>query len=192
MEDIPIPEYETFLKQMKLNLWLSGIPYGDAKFNFRFFVMYIQLLLMIVLEISFFVSRISAENFLELTQLAPCLGIGILTILKTTAIAQKRQKIYDLTECLGRLYQNILKDTRKSNLVKKDLILLNLLMKYYMILNVVLISVYNFASPVIILYLYFTKNEVIYKLPYAVLVPFSTDAWLPWTVVYIHSIMCGK
>ena len=190
MEDIP--KYEEFLKQIKLNLWLSGIPYGDPKFNFRFYAIYIQLFLMIVLEISFFVSRISAENFLELTQLAPCLGIGILTTLKTTAIAMKRQKIYNLTECLGRLYQNILKDNKKANLVKSDLILLNLLMKYYVILNVVLISVYNFSTPFIILYHYFTKHEVIYKLPYAVLVPFSTEAWVPWTVVYVHSIMCGK
>ncbi|KAJ8714597.1 hypothetical protein PYW07_002822 [Mythimna separata] len=186
-----IPDYEEFLKQIKINMWLSGIPYGDRKVHFRFFVTYLQLSLMIVLEVSFFVSRISAENFLELTQLAPCTGTGILTILKTVAILHKRMKIYDLTESLGKLYQNILNDEKKINLVKKNLTLLNLLMKYYVILNVVLISVYNFSSPCIMMYHYFTTNELIYKLPYAILVPFSTDAWLPWTVVYLHSIICG-
>lgn len=187
-----IPEYEELLKQIKINLWLAGIPYGESKINLRFFAIYIQLLLMLVFEISFFVSKISAENFLELTQLAPCLGIGILTSLKTAALIQKRMKIYELSECLRKLYQTILKDNKKISLVKKDLTLLNLLIKYYVILNVVLISVYNFSTPFIILYHYYTTNEVIYKLPYAVLLPFSTEAWLPWTVVYIHSIMCGK
>lgn len=187
-----IPEYEEFLKQIKINLWLSGIPYGDQKVHIRFCVIFFQLLLMIIFEVSFFVSRISAENFLELTQLAPCIGIGVLTMLKTVAIVQKRMKIYDLTESLGNLYQNILKDQKKINLVKRDLVLLNLLMKYYIILNIVLISVYNFSTPVIIMYHYFTTNEVIYKLPYAILVPFSTEAWVPWTIIYIHSIMCGK
>ncbi|KAJ8714596.1 hypothetical protein PYW07_002821 [Mythimna separata] len=172
-------------------MWLSGIPYGDRKIHFRFVAIYFQLLLMIVLETSFFVSKISADNFLELTQLAPCTAIGILTALKTTAILQKRMKIYDLTECLGKLYQNILKDEKKISLVKKDLVLVNFLMKYYVVLNIVLISVYNFSSPCIMMYHYFTTNELIFKLPYAILVPFSTEAWLPWTIVYVHSIMCG-
>ncbi|KAJ8718526.1 hypothetical protein PYW08_002763 [Mythimna loreyi] len=186
-----IPEYEEFLKQIKINMWLSGIPYGDRKIYFRFFATYFQLLLMIVLETSFFVSKISAENFLELTQLAPCTSIGILTALKTGAILQKRTKIYDLTERLGKLYQNIYNDEKKINLVKKDLVLVNFLMKYYVVLNVVLISVYNFSSPCIMMYHYFRTNELIFKLPYAVLVPFSTETWLPWTIVYVYSVMCG-
>ncbi|CAH1637292.1 unnamed protein product [Spodoptera littoralis] len=186
-----IPPYKDFHKQIKINLWLAGIPYGDPKFYFRFYVIFVQLLLMIVFEVSFFVSRISAENFLELTQLAPCMGIGILTALKTMAVIQKRKKIYDLTECLEKLYNNILSNEQKVKLVRKDLVLVNLLMKYYFILNLLLISVYNFSTPFIILYHYFAKHEVIYILPYAILVPFSTDSWLPWIIVYIHSIMCG-
>nr|XP_021186882.2 odorant receptor 67c [Helicoverpa armigera] len=186
-----IPPYEEVLKQIKINLWLAGIPYGDPKMKVRYYLGNLQLLVMIICEISFFVSRISAENFLELTQLAPCLGTGILTYLKIVVIARKRMKIYELSECLGKLYENILKDDNKRRLVKKNLVLVNFLMKYYFVLNLILISVYNFVSPVIIIYDYFVNNQLIFTLPYAVLVPFSTDAWIPWSAVYIYSIICG-
>nr|ALM26231.1 odorant receptor 41 [Athetis dissimilis] len=186
-----IPEYEEYLKPIKNNLWLAGFPYGETKIYLRFFAIYIQLVLMIVIEVAFFVSRIAPENFLELTQLAPCTGSGILTALKILPIVQQRKKIYDLTECLGKLYDDVLKDNKKWSLVKNDLVFVKLLTKYYFVLNLLLISVYNFSSPFLMMIRYFTTNELVFRLPYALLVPFSTDAWLPWTVVYIHSIMCG-
>lgn len=187
-----IPAYEEFLKQIKINLWLTGIPYGDPKVHLRFYVIFIQLFMMLVFEMSFFVSKISSENFLELTQLAPCIGIGVLSLLKILAVAQKRMKIFDLTECLDNLYKDILNDPRKRSLVRKDLILINVLVKYSFILNAVLITVYNFSTLVIIVYYYLAKHELIFKLPYAVLLPFSTDSWLPWATIYTHSVVCGE
>ncbi|KAJ8718527.1 hypothetical protein PYW08_002764 [Mythimna loreyi] len=186
-----IPEYEEFFKQIKINMWYSGIPYGHRKINFRFFATYIPLLLMLVLETLFLVTKISAENFLVLMQLAPCTASGMLALLKTIAIVPKQMKIYDLTERLGKLYQIILKDKKKRSLVKKDLVLGHSLNKYYFKLTVVLITVYNFSTPCFIMYHFFTTSEVLYILPYAILLPFSTDAWLPWTVVYVFSATCG-
>ncbi|XP_075979513.1 putative odorant receptor 92a [Anticarsia gemmatalis] len=186
-----IPPYEEFLKQIKINLWLTGIPYGDPKMYLRFYILLCPLIIMMVTEISFFVSRISAENFLELTQLAPCICIGILSLLKIAAISQKRGKIYALTESLSQLYDHILVDSNKRQLVRHELVLVNMLMKYFFVLNAVLITVYNFSTLAMILYHYFTTNEIVFRLPYAVLLPFSTDAWIPWAGVYMHSVLCG-
>lgn len=187
-----IPPYEEFLKLIKINLWVAGIPYGDSRTHFRFYFLYIQLLIMCALELIYFVSMISSENALELSQLAPCLCVGTLTLLKTISLKQKRKTIHKLTECLSQLHQNILKNDRKKHLVRKNLILLNMFIKYFLLLNLLLISVYNFSSLVIMTYHYFAKDEVVFPLPYPMYVPFDTDSWLPWTSVYIYSIMSGK
>ncbi|XP_026741310.1 putative odorant receptor 92a [Trichoplusia ni] len=186
-----VPVYEEFVKRIKFNLWVAGIPYGDPKVYFRFYISYVTLQIMIGLELTYFVSKISSENALELSQLAPCICVGVLTVLKITAITWKRKTIYKLTECLSQLHGKILKDDQKKNLVKKNLILLNVFIKYFLVLNAVLISVYNFSTLIIMTYHYFANNEVIFPLPYPVYVPFATDSWLPWTVVYVYSVICG-
>lgn len=187
-----LPPYEEFFKQMKINLWLTGIPYGDSKIHLRYYILIFTLMLILVGEASFFVSRISLENFLELTQLAPCICIGILSILKIIAICMKRNKIFELSNSLSELYDHILADSNKRQLVRYELVLVNMLMKYFFVLNAVLITVYNFSTLAMILYHYIMTNEIEFKLPYAVLVPFSTDAWIPWAGVYMHSVICGK
>ncbi|XP_030029381.2 odorant receptor 4-like [Manduca sexta] len=186
-----IPAYEDFLRQIKINMWVSGIPFGDTKIYIRYYILLSLLISMIIAEGSFFVSRISSENFLELTQLAPCACIGLLSFLKILPITVKRRKIFDLTERLGRLYENILDDTTKKAIVKRELHLLSLLTKYFFVLNAVLISVYNFSSPIIMLYQYIAKNKVVFVLPYAVLLPFPTDGWLSWFLAFVYSATCG-
>nr|ARO70225.1 Odorant Receptor 13 [Dendrolimus punctatus] len=186
-----IPTYDELFKQIKINFWLCGMPYGDDKIHVRFYVILLLIILMLVEEIGFFVSKISSENILELTQLAPCMGIGFLSMLKILAIAVKRCKIFALTEKLRCLYEEILKDPVKIKTTQRNLIIVKEFTKYFFILNAILISVYNFSTLVIILYNYVTKKVVIFKLPYAVLLPFPTDSWLPWFFVYVHSVSCG-
>nr|AII01102.1 odorant receptor [Dendrolimus kikuchii] len=186
-----IPTYDELFKQIKTNFWLCGLPYGDDKIHVRFYVLLLLIILMLVEEIGFFVSKISSENILELTQLAPCMGIGFLSMLKIVAIASKRCKIFALSEKLRCLYEEILKDPVKIRTTKRNLTFVKAFTKYFFILNAILISVYNFSTLVIILYNYLTKRVVIFKLPYAVLLPFPTDSWLPWFVVYVHSVSCG-
>lgn len=187
-----IPTYDSLFKQIKTNFWLTGIPYGDANMYKRFYILLLLLMLMVTEEICFFVSKISSENMLELTELAPCVGIGLLSMLKIGAIAAKRHKIFALSEKLRCLYEDILKDPMKVRTIKRNLIFVKDFTKYFFILNAILISVYNFSTLVIILYYYLTKRIVLFKLPYAVLLPFSTDSWLPWLLVYVHSVFCGE
>nr|AII01058.1 odorant receptor [Dendrolimus houi] len=186
-----MPTYDELFKQIKTNFWLCGMPYGDDKLHVRFYVLLLLIIFMLVEEIGFFVSKISSENILELTQLAPCMGIGFLSMLKIVAIAAKRCKIFALSEKLRCLYEEILKDPVKIRTTKRNLTFVKDFTKYFFILNAILISVYNFSTLVIILYNYLTKKVVMFKLPYAVLLPFPTDSWLPWFVVYVHSVSCG-
>ncbi|NP_001091818.1 olfactory receptor 42 [Bombyx mori] len=186
-----IPKFEELLKQIKMNFWLMGIPFDNPKIQIRYYVLLLPLSLMLIEEIAFFGSRMSSENFLELTQLAPCICIGVLSVLKILALTAKRQKIYELTQNLECLHKIILNDTRKTELVRKNLVLIKFITKYFFVLNAVLIFVYNFSSPVIIAYNYIVSNEVQFVLPYAVLLPFKTDSWIPWLIVYVYSIFCG-
>lgn len=187
-----LPTYEELIKQLKLNFWLLGIPFGDNKIYIRYYILLCLIKLMIVEEVAFFVSRISAENLLELTRLAPCVCIGFLSTLKILAITTKRRKIFELTERLGCLYKIIMDDNNKAKVIQKELFKVKFLSKYFFVLNLVLISVYNFSTIVSMCYRYTTTNKVEYILPYAVSLPFSTESWLPWSIVYVHSILCGK
>lgn len=187
-----IPAFNDIFEQIKINFWLIGIPLGNSKMTIRYFVFLFCLSLMVSEEIAFFLSRFSVENFLELTQLAPCTFIGLLSILKIIFITIQRQKIYDLSQSLKHLYEDFLGDPIKRNFVSKDFLFLKYLVKCFFILNAILISVYNFSTLIFLAYHYYTKNEILFTLPYAVLLPFSTISWSTWSIVYLHSIISGK
>ncbi|KAL0821159.1 hypothetical protein ABMA28_005778 [Loxostege sticticalis] len=186
-----IPAFEDLFKEIKINLWLFGIPFNCSKIRLRFYLMLIAIVLMIIGESCFLVSRYSPENLLELTQLAPCLCQGLLSALKILPIAAKKEKIFELTKCLDRLYSTILMDAHKKAVVQREMTLVKILMKYFFILNAILISVYNFSTLIFMFYSYLVRSEVEFMLPYAVIVPFSTETWVTWFIVYIYSISCG-
>lgn len=187
-----IPTFDEMFKPIYKSLRYSGIPNDKPFLGLQFYVLCIALFLMIIEELSFFVSKISSENFLELTALAPCLGIGILSFLKIIAIAIKKHKIFSLTKSLKVLYEGILSDSTKKELVTKEITLVKSLTKYYFVLNAILISVYNFSTLLLMLYNYLKHEKIVFQLPYAVIVPFSTDRWYTWLIVYTHSISSGK
>nr|QLI62075.1 odorant receptor 32 [Streltzoviella insularis] len=186
-----IPTFEESFKLIKRNFWLSGIPLENTKTTIRFFLLYISLLLIIIEETAFLVSKISSEDLLKLTELAPCTCIGVLSLLKFSTLCFKRQKIRQLTDMLEQLHDDISSDVNKKTLVKRDIIFVNKLIKYYTILNLILITVYNFSTLVFIGIHYTNTKEILYSLPYAVIVPFSTDMWPTWLLIYIHSITSG-
>nr|QIJ45806.1 olfactory receptor [Glyphodes pyloalis] len=186
-----VPAFEELFTQIKTNLWLSGIPFNAPRIQLRFYILVVLIFSMLIAEGSFLVSQYAPENFLELTQLAPCAGCGLLSVLKILPIAAKRQKLFDLTKCLDGLYSIILSHPKKTAVVKNEIFIVKILIKYFFVLNMILIAVYNFSSLVIMLYYYIKTNEVVFKLPYALVVPFSTDTWLTWFVVYLYSITNG-
>ncbi|XP_039758857.1 odorant receptor 13a-like [Pararge aegeria] len=186
-----IPEFEEIFKQININFWLIGIPFDETRIKLRYFIFLFLIITTALEEAAFFFSNISAENLLELTQLAPCICIGWLSFLKISFITSNRQRIFDLTNCLKQLYTEMLIDAKKREVARRDFIFLKFLVKYFFILNLILISVYNFSTLIFIFYRYYTEEVIVYSLPYAVLVPFSTDAFHTWLFVYIHSISAG-
>lgn len=187
-----IPNFEEIVKQIKINFWLVGLPFDQPNVTMAYFILLFNVTIVVVEEAGFFVSQFSVENFLELTQLAPCTCTGVLSLLKIIFTAMKKQDIFDLVQHLRELYNKALSDPNKKEVIKKDFIFLKYLVKYFFILNAILICVYNFSSLVLIAYHYYTKGTVFYILPYAMLIPFSTNNWYSWLIVYLHSIACGK
>nr|AFC91750.2 putative odorant receptor OR42 [Cydia pomonella] len=182
--------YEVF-RQIRINLSVMGIQEGKSRTGVIFYIFYAMLFTMVSSEVVFFTANMAPENFLELTGLAPCICVGILSLLKIAALAWKKETVFSLAHKLERLSTETLKDPIKTDIVSPDINLLKTLIKYYFILNAVLICVYNFSTPFYILYHYLTTNEEIFILPYAVTVPFSTEAWPGWTFVYVFSVICG-
>ncbi|XP_013183840.1 odorant receptor 4 [Amyelois transitella] len=186
-----LPRFEDLFKQIKTNFWLFGIPYDQPKIHIRFFILIIGLLLMVTEEILFLASKISTEDLLVITQLAPCCCIGVLSLLKVVCLVPKRNKIFSLTHSLKVLYIDSIKEMEKREIIRDNINFVSLLSKYFFLLNAVLISVYNFSTPLFILYDYIKTNEIVFRLPYDVIVPFRVDRWSTWSVVYIHSISSG-
>nr|WPO56447.1 odorant receptor [Leucinodes orbonalis] len=189
--DIDIPVFEDFFRIIKLNLWISGIPFNGSKIQYRFYFLYISIVLILIEEGCFLVVKYSPENLLELTKLAPCSCFGLLSVLKILPIALKREKISRLTQSLDALYSTLLSNPKKKGIVAKEMILVKLLLKYFFLLNAILNVVYNFSTLIITFCNYVVSGEVIFSLPYAVIVPFSTEIWFNWIIVYLHSILCG-
>nr|WCC57348.1 odorant receptor 14 [Papilio dardanus] len=183
-----IPKFEEFFAQINTSYWLLGIPFGK-NIQIRFYIFLLLVLLMAIGEINFCIANVSSKHLLELTELAPCLSVGILSILKIICIATKRNKINNLVICLKGLYNTILEG--KKDIVKTDLLFLKALIKSYFILNMLLIMMYNFSTIFIMIYHYFKTSKVNFMLPYAILLPFSMDLWYEWILVYLYSISSG-
>ncbi|XP_047996184.1 putative odorant receptor 85d [Leguminivora glycinivorella] len=186
-----IPTFNDVFQQIRTNLSFMGIQADRPSIGLTFYIFYAMLFTMVSSEIVFFSVNMAPENFLELTGLAPCICVGILSLLKIAALAWKKETVFTLSDELEKLSTENLRDPIKRDIVSSDIILLKTLIKYYFVLNAVLICVYNFSTPFYILYHYLTTKEEIFILPYAVIVPFSTEMWLTWTFVYIFSVLCG-
>ncbi|XP_038221992.1 odorant receptor 67c-like [Zerene cesonia] len=187
---LSIPDFDDIFKQIKINFWLIGIPYGK-NIKLHYYILMTIIIVMTIHEFLFFTSKFSAENFLQLTQLAPCTCVGLLSFIKMALICNKRNSIFKVTNSLKALYKEVLNDNKKIHLVKANFIFLKYLTKYFFILNGILISFYNFSTVFLIVYHYWKKNEVQFILPYAIMVPFTIDSLPRWLIVYLFSISSG-
>nr|WEG72133.1 odorant-receptor-39 [Grapholita molesta] len=185
------PTFTEVFHQTRINLSVMGIRENQPTIGVTFYIFYAMLFTMVSSELVFFIVNMAPENFLELTGLAPCICVGILSLLKIAALAWKKNTVFSLAGKLNSTSTQNLNDPIKADIVSSDINLLKNLIKYYFILNAVLICVYNFSTPFYILYHYLMTKEEIFILPYAVVLPFSTEMWPTWTCVYIFSIICG-
>lgn len=191
-QKMDLPPYDKFLKLLKTTMWLEGIAYGNSKIEKRFYIIACILIVMVFSEAAFFFLNMSSENFIELAQSAPCVSNGVLSVSKGIQIGVKRVKIFQLCESLRKLYDLILVDPKKRQLVRRDLVVISMLLKPYFILNVILISIYNFSTLGDMLYHYLTTNKITLMLPFFAWKPFATDTFLPWFLYYSYSAFCGK
>lgn len=184
-----LPKFEDHFKQLKFNLWLMGMPYGDSKIHHRYYAIFFSLFLMLIEEGAFLLTSV---DFLEITALTACWCIGVLSLLKIVTLTYKRRKFYHLTEDMKRLYEVIENDPRKREVVRLQATSLSRFITFYFALNAALIVVYNFSTFVVVMVNFLFHNHLEFSLPYAVLLPFDVDSWPVWGAVYAHSAICGK
>jgi hypothetical protein len=187
-----LPTFEEIFKGINLIFRLSGLPLDEPNIRLRFYLACLSLIITVVGEICFFSSRISPENILEVMDLAPCLCIGALSFFKGVFMAWKHKKICSLKKSLRTEYEIVSENKYKRNLMQKEIMTVNILIKYYFILNAALITVYNFSTLIFMAYHYAKYGTVKFLLPYAVIFPFAIDTWPVWTVCYIQSVISGK
>ncbi|XP_068622578.1 putative odorant receptor 92a [Battus philenor] len=186
-----LPPFEDFLKYIVLICSFLGIPLGVMKVHVKFYIFLLEVTLMLAGEVCFCIYMFRDKRLLELTQLAPCAAIGALSILKISYIASKQEKVNNLIFSLRNLYERIMNNENRRKIAFKSIRFLYAFLNIYVILNVFLIMIYNFSSLFIMLYHYLEEDEIVYMLPYALLLPFSTDTWFTWIPVYIFSITAG-
>ncbi|KAL0870620.1 hypothetical protein ABMA27_005580 [Loxostege sticticalis] len=185
-----IPTFDQVFRLMNINCWILGID--GVNVHYRFYLIGALICFpMLFEELAFIVTKASTANFVTLLGLIPCITYCIISVMKIMAVVLNRVKIVQLMKSVEQLYLNISKDAKKKKIVRREIIFVKTLTKYLFVLNMTLVCVYNFSSLIIIPYYYISTNTVIYHLPYPIVVPFSTDAWIPWFVIYIHSITCG-
>lgn len=192
LKKMEVPTFEEIFKQIKINFALSSMPFDEQKFSWKFFLPYLALTFVVSEECAFFVSKVSAENMLQLTELAPCIAMGLLSLIKILWVFFKKNKVFRLAHNLEKLYNDIRGDPVKLNVIQKEVLVLKTLTKYYFILNAILISIYNFSTLFLMSYQYLTDKPITFSLPYSVIVPFTVDSWTSWFFAYIHLIICGK
>ncbi|KAL0821157.1 hypothetical protein ABMA28_005776 [Loxostege sticticalis] len=183
------PTFEEAFRLTKINCWLLGID--GVNVHFRFYLIFATFFPVIFEELGFLITKASAANFVTLLGLIPCIIYCVVSVTKVVVVFLNRVKVVQLIKRVEQLYLKISKDAKKKEIVRHEIIFVKRLTKFLLVLNMTLVSVYNFSSLIIMPYHYITTNTVVYHLPYPVLVPFSTEACLPWFVVYIHSITCG-
>lgn len=187
-----VPIYKDIFYQVFKNLQWCGVPLDGSHPGIKFYICYIALLFMLAEELAFIIKKASSEDFLLVTGLIPCICIGTRCILKMAFIVQKRRTIFALSESLEKLYVEIISDKAEADAVCGEISRVKSLTKHYFVLNIILIFVYNFSSLFFTLYVYITNRVVVLILPYPVVVPFSTEVFHNWLIVYLHSITCGK
>lgn len=162
------------------------------KITKRYYIFLVIISTALLVELVFFCSKLSVENLLVLTKLAPCFCIGVLSIIKVVFVTKKRRNIFELTTALNRLCKEIINTETKWKLVKKEFIFIKYLVKYFFLLNAILVLIYNFLPLGLTLYIYYSKGEKIYSLPYGVSMPYVKDYWYTYMVKYTHLISGGK
>jgi hypothetical protein len=182
-----IPVYEELFNLLNVHCWAVGIE--KNKFDYRFFGFLIIFIPAIFEETAYAIKYMSTDLVKSLGAV-PCICYCTLAVIKLITIALNWSKIKHLKESFKVLYTNI--NNEEKILVRREVIFVKLLVKYIYFLNFILACVYNISILIIIPYHYMTTNEVIYLLPFPVLLPFSTDEWIPWLVVFLHLIACSK
>ncbi|KAL0870624.1 hypothetical protein ABMA27_005584 [Loxostege sticticalis] len=185
-----LPHFEEILRLIKFNFWVMGIKFNDPKIHLRFHLYLVLLVVIIIAEISYFLSKISSNNIIELSELAPCILISSLSALKIMFLIVKKEMIFDLKDCLQEMYLEPVR-FRQKKLIAKEVLNINKLLRYYFILNWVLVCVYNYAPLIFMIYHHAVTGEVVFKQPYAVLLPFPLDMWTTWSIVYVLSGIGG-
>lgn len=136
----------------------------------------------------------SGKSFTELTYVAPCITLSILTDFKTGYLIAYEEQMFQLLDNLrkfeGKIRENMTDDEEK--LVRPDMMFLNNVIKVLNILFILMVIVFDLTPLMLVGVTYLRTNELKPLLPYLDIYPFGSYDLRYWPYSYLHAIWMGK
>lgn len=162
--------------------WIGMVPYMmdplKSKIyyfwkNLYFWSSYCVLALLVIGELIYLFGGIeNFSNFLEMTALAPCIGLSLLGLAKSTTIWGNRSKITNIVRQLKKLFPKTKDEQIKWN-VKKYLAKTNKLILLFVTAYVSAVAAFNFVPFIKSLNVWIRKGFYPMEFPYFIWYPFD-------------------
>lgn len=168
--------------------WIGMVPYMmdplKSKIyyfwrNLFFWSSYFLLALLVVGEFIYLFKGIgNFTNFLEMTALAPCIGICVLGLAKSTTILSNRSKITNIVRNLKEIFPKTMEEQIKWN-VKKYLSETKKLVFVFVTAYVAAVTAFNFVPFIKSFNVYIREGFYPKEFPYFIWYPFDPfkDGW---------------
>ncbi|KAG6443514.1 putative odorant receptor 92a [Manduca sexta] len=133
----------------------------------------------------------SGKSFTELTYIAPCIILSILSDMKSMSIIIYEKKVYQLMENLRMMeaHERIRENTaERGKIIEKGVNFLNLVINVLYVLNIILLVCFAFHPLVVMMLNYKKTNEIELLLPFPIVYPFDAYNIKVWPVIYLRQI----
>ena len=142
----------------------------------------------------FFMGIANSKSFTELTYVAPCITLSFLCNLKSICLILGEEKVDKLIQVLRDLEINErkrTKDEEKDEIMKYEH---NFVTTVISVLNVfffALITAFALSPVTLVVFKYYTTNELELLLPFLIIYPFDAYDIRYWPWVYLRQIWSG-
>ncbi|XP_030040641.1 uncharacterized protein LOC115455950 [Manduca sexta] len=137
---------------------------------------------------------ISGKSFTELTYIAPCIILSILSVIKSISIIIYEKKVYQLMQNLRIMEaheRNRENTTEKEKIIKKGVNFLNLVINGLYVFNILLLACFALNPLALMILNYMKTNEIEFLLPFLITYPFDPYNIKVWPIVYVRQIWTG-
>ncbi|KAG6443513.1 odorant receptor 67c [Manduca sexta] len=133
----------------------------------------------------------TGKSYTELTFIAPCIIISILSVMKSMSIIIYEKKVYQLMENLRMMEaheRNRENTAERRKIIEKGVNFLNLVINVLCGLYLIMFVCFAFSPLVLMILKYMKMNEIEFKLPFFIAYPFDPYNIKVWPMVYLRQL----